>query len=142
MEVKELGHLVLYVRNASESARFYRDVLGWRQVLPGTGEDVAGVAAFSSGRTHHELLLIEVGPDAAAMPEGRRVGLYHFGLKVGDTDEELRQAIAESELPRARRSSALRTTPSPTASTCSTRTETRSRSTSMWRESTGRAIQR
>ena len=34
MEVKELGHLVLYVRDASESARFYRDVLGWRQVLP------------------------------------------------------------------------------------------------------------
>ncbi len=95
MEVKELGHLVLYVRNASQSARFYRDVLGFRQVLPGAGEDVAGVAAFSSGRTHHELLLIEVGPDAAAMPEGRRIGLYHFGLKVGDTDEELRQAIAD-----------------------------------------------
>ena len=35
MKVKELGHLVLYVRDASESARFYRDVLGWRQVLPG-----------------------------------------------------------------------------------------------------------
>jgi catechol 2,3-dioxygenase len=97
MEIKELGHLVLYVRDASESARFYRDVLGWRQVLPGEGEEVAGVAAFSSGRTHHELLLIEVGQDAAGVPEGRRVGLYHFGLKVGDTDEELRAAIASLE---------------------------------------------
>jgi catechol-2,3-dioxygenase len=102
MEVKELGHLVLYVRSASESARFYRDVLGWRQVLPGEGEAVTGVAAFSSGRTHHELLLIEVGPDAAALPEGRRVGLYHFGLKVGDTDEELRQAIADLNTAGAR----------------------------------------
>ena len=97
MEVKELGHLVLYVRDAAESARFYRDVLGWRQVVPGRDEPVAGAAAFSSGRTHHELLLIEVGQDAAAVPEGRRVGLYHFGLKVGDTDDELREAIADLE---------------------------------------------
>jgi catechol 2,3-dioxygenase len=51
-------------------------------------------AMFSGGRTHHELLLIEVGPDAAPIPAGRRVGLYHFGLKVGDTDDELRAALA------------------------------------------------
>ena len=35
--VKELGHLVLYVRDLERSARFYRDVLGWRQVGPGDG---------------------------------------------------------------------------------------------------------
>jgi hypothetical protein len=29
-------------------------------------------AAFTSGRTHHELLLIEVGLDAAPIPEIRR----------------------------------------------------------------------
>ena len=34
MEVKELGHLVLYVRNLARSAAFYRDVLGWREILP------------------------------------------------------------------------------------------------------------
>ena len=53
------------------------------------------MAMYSSGRTHHELLLIEVGPDAAPIPSGRRVGLYHFGLKVGTTDEELRAALHE-----------------------------------------------
>jgi len=90
MEIKELGHLVLYVRDLPTSAAFYRDVLGWREVLP----EVPGMpaVAFSSGRTHHELLLIEVGPDATPIPRGRRVGLYHFGLKVGDTDDELRAA--------------------------------------------------
>jgi len=93
MQVKELGHLVLYVRDAERSARFYRDVLGWRQVLPEPGQPVSGIAMFSSGRTHHELLLIEVGPGAAALPPGRRVGLYHFGLKVGDSDDELREAL-------------------------------------------------
>lgn len=87
MEIKELGHAVLYVRDLDRSAAFYRDVLGFRQI----GDRVPGMpaVAFSSGRTHHELLLIEVGPHAQAIPGGRRVGLYHLGLKVGDTDEEL-----------------------------------------------------
>ena len=95
MEIKELGHLVLYVRNLDRSAAFYRDVLGWRQVVP----EVPGMpaTAFSSGRTHHELLLIEVGENAQPIPQGRRVGLYHFGLKVGDTDEELRDALRRLE---------------------------------------------
>ena len=95
MEVKELGHLVLYVRDVARSAAFYRDVLGWRQIM---GDDVGGlpVAAFAapSLRTHHELLLIEVGADAADLPAGRRVGMYHFGLKIGDSDDELRAALA------------------------------------------------
>jgi catechol-2,3-dioxygenase len=94
MAVKELGHLVLYVRDVNRSADFYRDVLGWRQIVPPPGQRATQAAAFSSGRTHHELLLIEVGASAAPIPAGRRIGLYHFGLKVGDTDEELRQAVA------------------------------------------------
>jgi catechol-2,3-dioxygenase len=94
MQVKELGHLVLYVRNIDRSAAFYRDVLGWPQIaMPGNGPLASiPVAAFTSGRTHHELLLIEVGEDAQGQPPSRHVGLYHFGLKVGDTDDELREA--------------------------------------------------
>ena len=90
MEVQEVGHLVLYVRNLERSRQFSRDVLGWT--------DVAGLkgmpaAAFSSGRTHHERLLIDVGENATPIPPGRRVGMYHFGLKVGTTDDELRDAL-------------------------------------------------
>ena len=97
MEVKELGHLVLYVRSLERSVAFYRDVLGWRMISPDTPGAPFRAAAFSapSGRTHHELLLIEVGEDAAALPPGRRVGLYHFGLKVGTSDDELREALAK-----------------------------------------------
>lgn len=91
MQVKELGHVVLYVRDLERSASFYGDVLGWRRLDGGTLPFRA--CAFSSGRTHHELLLIEVGPDAPAPPTGRRAGLYHIGLKVGDTDDELRAAM-------------------------------------------------
>jgi len=89
--VKELGHLVLYVHDLDRSEAFYRDVLGWHEL---TRPSTMRAAAFSSGRTHHELLLIEVGADAQPIPAGRRVGLYHFGLKVGDTDDELRDALA------------------------------------------------
>lgn len=86
MTVHELGHLVLYVRDIETSRRFYRDVLGWKE-LPSPHRPMA---AFSSGRTHHELLLIEVGADATPIPQGRRLGMYHFGLKVGESDDELR----------------------------------------------------
>jgi len=89
MEVKELGHLVLYVRNVRRSAEFYRDVLGWKEIE----QPMEQIALFSGGRTHHELLLIEVGEDAQPMPKGRRVGMYHFGLKVGESDEELSEAL-------------------------------------------------
>lgn len=93
MSVKELGHIVLYVSDIDASVAFYRDVLGFNMVLgdkPGMP-----VAMFSSGRTHHELLLIEVGKGAQPIPAGRRVGMYHFGLKVGDTDDELREVLAQ-----------------------------------------------
>jgi catechol 2,3-dioxygenase len=91
MEVKELGHIVLYVRDLERSRKFYGEVLGWKEVAQLGNQG----AMFSSGRTHHELLLLEVGPDAAPVPRGRRVGMYHFGLKVGETDQELRQALQE-----------------------------------------------
>ena len=97
MTVRELGHLVLYVRDVRRSAAFYRDVLGWPQILPEPGTEPVGAAAFSSGRTHHELLLIEVGADATPIPAGRRVGMYHFGLNVGETDDDLRAALQQVE---------------------------------------------
>ena len=89
MEVKELGHIVLYVRELERSRRFYGEVLGWKEIAQlGTQG-----AMFSSGRTHHELLLLEVGEQAQPIPRGPRVGMYHFGLKVGESDEELREAL-------------------------------------------------
>lgn len=91
MEIKELGHVVLYVSNIEKSRHFYRDILGWNEVE----SQRQGAAMFTAGRTHHELLLLEVGETAQPIPNGRRVGMYHFGLKVGTTDEELIAAIQE-----------------------------------------------
>jgi catechol-2,3-dioxygenase len=99
MEIKELGHIVLYVHDVDRSATFYGDVLGWRRLVAAENGPLGRVpvALFSSGRTHHELLLIEVGADAQELPRGRHVGLYHFGLKVGDSDDELRAALGSCQ---------------------------------------------
>ena len=97
MAVKELGHVVLYVHDLERSAAFYGDVLGFERLdapLPGMP---AAAFVSQSHRTHHELLLIEVGEDAQEIPRGRRVGMYHIGLKVGDSDDELRAVLAELE---------------------------------------------
>jgi len=84
----QLGHLVLYVRELEQSLRFYRDALG----LSVTARLFDGRAAMlSGGRTHHELMIIEVG-DAPGPLHGRRLGLYHVAWKVGDDLEALREA--------------------------------------------------
>jgi catechol-2,3-dioxygenase len=93
LEVKELGHVVLFVRSLERSVHFYGDVLGFKKIeVP-----MPGAAMFSSGRTHHEMLLIEVGENAPLPARGRRAGLYHIGLKIGDNLDELRTAKAELE---------------------------------------------
>lgn len=56
MRIHELCHRVLYVRDLEHSRRFYRDVLGWNEIR-GEAPLLVPAAAFSSGRTHHELLL-------------------------------------------------------------------------------------
>jgi catechol 2,3-dioxygenase len=93
MKAQYLGHVVFYVRNLAQSLAFYRDLLGFKEV----GRIFAGTAAaLTGGRTHHELLLIEVG-NAPAPPAGRRLGLYHIGIKIGDSLNELRAAKKELE---------------------------------------------
>lgn len=89
MKIHELGHVVLFVTNLEKSVHFYHDILGFKMVA-----EQPGMAVFSTGRTHHEMLLIEIGGHAkpAHAPEP---GLYHIGFKIGDTDQELKSAITE-----------------------------------------------
>lgn len=93
MKAQYLGHVVFYVKDLEQSMAFYRDLLGFQEV----GRIFNGAAAaLTSGRTHHELLLIQVG-DAPGPPPGRRRGLYHIGVKVGDSLDELRSVKKEVE---------------------------------------------
>jgi len=93
MKAHYLGHVVFYVKELQRSLAFYRDLLGFKEV----GRVFNGTAAaLTSGRTHHELLLIQVG-DAPGPLQGRRQGLYHIGIKVGNNLDELRAAKQELE---------------------------------------------
>ena len=89
MHIHELGHVVLFVSNLERLADFYQNTLGFTQLHRGQG-----TAMFSSGRTHHELLLIEVG----GQPEHDRrakPGLYHIGFKIGDGPEAAKLVYKE-----------------------------------------------
>ena len=93
MKAHYLGHVVFYVKDLQRALAFYRDLLGFHEA----GRIFNGAAAaLTSGRTHHELLLIQVG-DAPGPPPGRRRGLYHIGIKVGDSLDERRTAKRELE---------------------------------------------
>ncbi len=102
MQARGLYHAVLYVRDLQASVAFYRDLLGFIPI----GDAFGGRAqAFRAAdhRTHHELLLIQVG-DAPGSDDawggavrGPRRGLYHLGIKVGDSLDELRAAKQELE---------------------------------------------
>lgn len=89
MQIKELGHVVLYVTDIETMAGFYRDTLGFREIAR-----TFNTALFTGGRTHHELLLIEVG-GVPQKPYQMKPGLYHIGFKIGDSTDELRQAYKE-----------------------------------------------
>lgn len=94
MEIKELGHVVLYVTDLTRMADFYEKTLGFRQIAREWP-----TALFSSGRTHHELLLIEVGGSPRGLHEVHqmRPGLYHIGFKVGDGPESIQTVYKELE---------------------------------------------
>jgi catechol 2,3-dioxygenase len=95
INVTNVGHVVLKVRDLERSVRFYRDVLGLKEVARGTfGRPMAFFSA--TGENHHDIGLFEVGPDAAP-PEKNHVGLYHVALRIGHSLEELRAAKAHLE---------------------------------------------
>ena len=86
MKIKALGHVVLKVRNLERSVKFYRDVLGMKEVA----RLRTTMVFFSFGKNHHDLALLQIG-ELAASPAPTSVGLYHVAFKVGDSLDELRE---------------------------------------------------
>jgi catechol 2,3-dioxygenase-like lactoylglutathione lyase family enzyme len=84
MKVRELGHVVLYVRDLARSKHFYGEILGFPEL---------GVLSRSH-RLHDRADPSRAAPHrggARCDPDpGGRGGMYHFGLKIGDTDDDLR----------------------------------------------------
>ena len=93
INVRGVGHVVLKVRDLDRSAKFYREVIGLKEVARFQGRMVFFSA---TGQNHHDLALLAVGPDAPG-PQQEGVGLYHVALKIGDRLEDLRAAKAHLE---------------------------------------------
>jgi catechol-2,3-dioxygenase len=80
MPIRGLNHAVLFVRDAERSAAFYRDVLGFREIvsLPN-----AVFMQAPESDNDHDLGLFGIGDAATASPAGRSaVGLYHLAWEV------------------------------------------------------------
>jgi catechol 2,3-dioxygenase len=89
MEVQELGHVVLKVRDRERSERFYTEVLG----LPIAARLDAPPMTFFTLGNHHDFAITVVGPDAPDA-DANSPGLFHVAFKVGDSIDELREAKA------------------------------------------------
>ena len=94
IRVMNVGHVVLKVRDIERSARFYRDVLGLKEVA--RGEFGRPMAFFSTGDNHHDVAVMEMGADAPS-PPAEATGLSHVALRIGTTLDELRAARAHLE---------------------------------------------
>ena len=79
--IDSLNHIVLWVSDLERSERFYRDVLG----LQVRRKSERGVF-FTCGTNDHDVAIFAAGADAAPAEE-RRVGLYHFALRLGSLEE-------------------------------------------------------
>ena len=94
---RQLGHVVINVRDLDRSERFYTRVMGLH-----VNEKRPGRMVFMSARpnTSHELALISVG-DEAAGPEEGRAGMVHMAWEM-ESFEDLRaiyQVIKEANAP-------------------------------------------
>ena len=93
MQVTELGHVSLFVRDLERSVGFYRDLLGLRE----TGRGKEGRIVFLSAGAHHHDVSLEVARVAAESAPAGAPGLYHVAFCVGSTRAALQAARGEAE---------------------------------------------
>jgi catechol-2,3-dioxygenase len=99
MAIRGLNHAVLYVRDAQRSARFYQEVLGFREKV--SMPNGVFLQAPDSDNDH-DLALFGIGDQAGASPAGQStVGLYHLAWEVptlGDLRDHRDRLVAAGSL--------------------------------------------
>ena len=87
ISIAKVGHIVLKVENLDRALGFYCGVLGLKEVA--RRDFGQGTMAFlSTGDTHHDVALVEIGEGATVAPD-TSIGMHHVALKVGDSLEQL-----------------------------------------------------
>ncbi|MCH7786744.1 MAG: VOC family protein [Chloroflexi bacterium] len=82
-KLKQLGHLVLKVRDVERSEKFYTDVLGLRVT---TRRPNNQMVFMSLGDLSHELALLQANTDAPERQDGQ-IGLFHFAWEMESLEE-------------------------------------------------------
>jgi catechol 2,3-dioxygenase len=88
---ERIAHVVLKVRDLERSRKFYTQVLGM-DVMKESPE-IGMLFLANNRRDHHEIALLEVGPQAEA-PRANQLGLVHVAFRLRN-EEELRAAYKE-----------------------------------------------
>ena len=93
MQIQELGHVVLKVRDAQRAERFYGGILG----IPVAGRiaDPVPMTFFTLGH-HHDFAVMELGRHGPS-PDRHTAGLAHVAFKVGDSLDEFDAVKRELE---------------------------------------------
>jgi catechol-2,3-dioxygenase len=85
IKITRLNHLVLWVRDARESLKFYQDVLDFQPISEPTAR---GAFLRASGSdNHHDLGLFSIGADAPGPTQGKQVGMYHAAFEVATIED-------------------------------------------------------
>ncbi len=88
--VARLNHAVLYVRDLDRAVEFYEQAFGFQEIAR-EGAGMAFLRAAGSPN-HHDLGLLEVGPDAP-QPAPGSTGLYHLAWEVPSVEDLAEAAI-------------------------------------------------
>ena len=93
VQIQELGHVVLKVRDTQAAEAFYAGTLG----IPVVGRISEPVPmVFFALRHHHDFAVIELGGGGRA-PDRNAAGLAHVAFKVGDSLAEFEAVKREVE---------------------------------------------
>ena len=84
-----IGHVAIRVRDLKRSRKFYTEVLGLQ--LMNEIPELRAAFLSSGGRDHHEVALLEIGPQAEAPGA---TGMLHVAFRL-QSEEELRSAYEE-----------------------------------------------
>jgi catechol 2,3-dioxygenase len=91
IKAERIGHVVLKVRDLKRSRKFYTEVLGMEVMKEISQPSIVFLA--NNRRDHHEVGLLEVGPQAAG-PRDSDIGLLHVAFRLR-SEADLRAAYKE-----------------------------------------------
>jgi catechol 2,3-dioxygenase len=91
IHAERIAHAVIKVRDLEKSRKFYTEILGMD--VMNHSPEIGILFLANNRRDHHELALLQIGPQAEA-PSANAIGLLHIAFRLRN-ETELRAAYKE-----------------------------------------------